>query len=241
MTDLREALQYLMEEQALPYVNEIDGEVYSDRKLYRISHNPKAEPISMNTLSSLVDYIKANIDDMKGEMIIHVKSATKVSMYSKLDDERIRECIAEVNAKVPSFSFNHFHDHEEFIINMQSKFLDTDDKKHIQRFAGTVENGTLTTYGDDGVTQKAVIKEGVASKSDTIVPNPVTLKAYRTFVEVEQPESDFIFRLRQGRVGEIQCALFEADGGAWEIAAMKKIKEYLEFELEGVEGFIVIS
>jgi hypothetical protein len=27
------------------------------------------------------------------------------------------------------------------------------------------------------------------------------------------------------------CALFEADGGAWKIKAMKRIKEYLEEEL----------
>ena len=40
----------------------------------------------------------------------------------------------------------------------------------------------------------------------------------------------------------ITCALFEADGGAWKNAAMKSIKEYLEFELEDYKDqFTVIS
>ena len=35
--------------------------------------------------------------------------------------------------------------------------------------------------------------------------------------------------------------MFEADGGAWKRDAMRKIQEYLEFELNDVEGFTVIS
>ena len=66
------------------------------------------------------------------------------------------------------------------------------------------------------------------------------LRPYRTFTEVVQPASDFIFRMKEDR--GITCALFEADGGAWKNAAMKNIKEYLEFELEGYQDqFIVIS
>lgn len=47
------------------------------------------------------------------------------------------------------------------------------------KFAGTVESGTLAEYGDDGVTQKATVKTGIASKGDAIVPNPVKLKGTR--------------------------------------------------------------
>lgn len=61
------------------------------------------------------------------------------------------------------------------------------DRDLILKFAGTVENGTIAQYGDDGVTQKATVKTGIASKGDAIVPNPVRLRPYRTFIEVEQP------------------------------------------------------
>ena len=197
----------------------------------------------MNTLSSLIDYIKANVDEMPGKMIIHVQSPTLVQMYSELDYERKREYMVEVNASVPDFRFNQFSDHEPFCINLQSKFIDDPDTDRalLLKFAGTVEAGTVAEYGDDGVTQKATVKTGIASKGEAIVPSPVTLKPFRTFVEVEQPLSNFVFRMKQDRHDGIQCALFEADGGAWKIAAMREIKTYLKEQLEGMEGFIVIS
>lgn len=39
----------------------------------------------------------------------------------------------------------------------------------------------------------------------------------------------------------VQCALFEADGGAWRLNAMANIKEYLEHELSDLEQFTVIA
>ena len=81
---------------------------------------------------------------------------------------------------------------------------------------------------------------GIASKSDAVVPNPVKLRPYRTFVEVEQPVSEFVFRMKDNN--GITCALFEADGGAWKNTAMRNIKNYLESELEDYkEQFTVIS
>jgi hypothetical protein len=58
---------------------------------------------------------------------------------------------------------------------------------------------------------------------------------------VDQPISSFIFRMKDDRCGGVQCALFEADGGAWKINAMEAIKAYLIRELEGFDNFIVIS
>ena len=237
---IKEALQYIVG-MSTPCIREIKGETYSDKPLERISHNPKASAIEMTTLTSLVEYIKADIDSMSGKMIVHVSSPSRVELYSQLDDDRKREYLAEVNAQVPEFRYGTFIDHESFLIALQSKFIENDDRKVLTKFAGTVENGTLAKYGDDGVTQKATIKTGISSKSDAIVPNPVKLKPFRTFVEAEQPESSFLFRLREGGGGEIACALFEADGGAWKNEAMKNIKEYLEKELGGLPQFTVIS
>lgn len=222
-------------------VQEIGGQMYSDKPLERVNFNPRADAVRMSTLTSLVDYIKANIDTMSEKMIIHVVSPTKVRLYSSLDKEREREYIVDVVANLPSIDFDRFIDHESFCIGLQSKFVQDPetDVAMVLKFAGTVEDGTVAQYGDDGVTQEATIKTGIASKADAKVPNPVRLRPYRTFHEVEQPASDFIFRMKSER--GISCALFEADGGAWENAAMTNIKNYLEYELADVEGFTVIS
>lgn len=235
----KEALVYLMEEMAPVTEHEIGGETFSDRPLHRVDALRRAEPIRLSTLSSFVDFIKAGYD-IEMRLYAHVVSPTEVQLYSELDSERGREHLVKCVANVPGFTFDRFMPHDSFCIAMQSKFMDSPDRALLLKFAGTVEAGSIAEYGDDGVTQKATVKTGIASKGDAIVPNPVSLIAYRTFIEVEQPAAQYIFRMQQGS-GGVQCALFEADGGAWAIAAMQRIRHYLETALSDVDGLVVIS
>lgn len=237
---LKKAIEYIVD-LSTPTVKEINGQTYSDKSLYRINHNPKAKQIEMNTLSSLVDYIRSKADKLPNKMFVHIVSPTSVELFSVLDDDRSREYLVEVHAKVPNFSFNNFIDHESFCINLQSKFNDTLDRALLLKFAGTIEAGSLAEYGDDGITQKATVKTGIASKGEAIVPNPVELCAFRTFVEVEQPTSKFVFRMKQDKYDGIKCGLFEADGGAWEIGAMDNIRHYLEAKLSDITEVIILS
>ena len=117
---------------------------------------------------------------------------------------------------------------------------ETTDIAAVLKFAGSVSAGSIKEYGDDGVTQKATVRQGVASKAEAIVPSPCTLRPFRTFPEVEQPASRFIFRMKEGRGETVESALYEADGGAWKDEAMENIRVYLEAKLEGT-GVIVIS
>ena len=238
---IKEALQYIV---GLGKAEEhvINGACYSDKPLHRIdTYYPKADAIEMHTLTSLVDYIKSEVDEMPPRMIVEVKSPTEVELYSQLDPNRDRESLVVASARVPGFEFDRFVEHEKFCINLQSKFIPSDDRELILKFAGTVEAGSVSEYGDDGVTQKATIKTGLASKGDAIVPNPVCLRPYRTFLEVEQPESAFVFRMKQDSYGSVMCAIFEADRGAWKMDATQAIKEYLQRELDGMPQFTVIS
>lgn len=240
MNGLREASEYVVGLRK-PEILEINGEQYSDKSLTRICHNPKAARIEMTTLTSFVEYLKSGIDDMDERMIVHVVSPTQVQLYSQLDLDREREYLVRVNAQVPEFIYGVYMGHESFLIALQSKFIDNPDRELLLKFTGTVENGTVAQYGDDSVTQKATVKTGIASKGEAIVPNPVKLRPFRTFIEVEQPESAFVFRMKQEERSGVACAIFEADGGAWKNAAMKNIKEYLQFELAELPQFTVIS
>lgn len=236
---IQKALQYIVN-LAEPKVQTINGETYSDKALHHVSFNPKARPIMLNTLTSLVDYLISGFDS-HGRLFVHVVSPTEVAVFSALDGERIREELLTVNALVPRFDFGRFMEHEAFCIGLQSKFLNSGDRALLLKFAGTVEAGSVAQYGDDGVTQKATVKTGVASKADAVVPNPVTLSAYRTFMEVDQPAAQYVFRMKQGPGGDVQCALFEADGGAWQAEAKEAIKDYLIAKFEGYNDIVVIS
>ncbi len=245
---IEKALKYIvgLGETKVKEVTLPDGtlQAYSDRPLSLLEkHIPVAEPISMCTLTSLLDYIREDVDTMASRMVIHVASPEEVQLYSCLNEKRRRECLVTVKSQVPSFSYGRFMEHEAFCIGVQSKFIDDPgtDKELLLKFAGTVESGSVAEYGDDGVTQKATVRKGIASKTDAIVPNPVRLRPYRTFPEVEQPASSFIFRMKESSDG-VCCALFEADGGAWKNEAMQNIKEYLKENLsDRLEQFTVIS
>lgn len=230
---IKEALQYIVGLKE-PVVKEINGHTYSDKALERISYIPYASAIELSTLTSLVEYIKSNTDYLPEKMLVHVVSPVHVVLCSHLNGERKRETIAKVCANLPDFRFGRFIDTEEFVIALQSKFLANADRELVLKFAGTVEVGSVQEYGDDGVSQKASVKTGITSKSEAIVPNPVTLAPYRTFHEVAQPESKFIFRMNSDC--GVQCALFEADGGAWQSEAMNNVKEYLKAELQDYVG-----
>ena len=234
MDGLKEALQYitgLKEASMEPKVVTIDGKTYCNKDLKRYHVFDKASSIDVNTLTAIVDYIKGKPEELRGTMILHIHNPRKVSLYSGLIDERTREYLIEASAIVNSFSFDNWYDQERFLIELQANFLNNDDLEKIKKVSGNIKAGTTANYDDDGVSQKTTIKSGIANNTDVIVPNPVKLKPYRTFNEVEQPESDYVFRIKDTDRGPA-FKLVEADGGIWKMAAMKRIKEYFEFELK---------
>lgn len=228
-------------ELATPTTLGIEGQLYCNQNLKRVNKELRAEPLRVNSLSSLIDYIKGAKDLKSCDYIVQIVSPEKVSLISSLDTDRERETLMVAVAELPEFSFGRNIPHESFIIGVRSKFKENSDRELVLKFAGTVKSGTVKEYGDDGITQKATVKHGVSSMSEAIVPSPCQLAPYRTFIEVEQPESSFIFRLKEDSDGEISCALHEADGGAWRLEAIKNIKQYLSDQLGDQGNILIIS
>lgn len=92
---------------------------------------------------------------------------------------------------------------------------------------------------DNGMTQTVQVKKGIALAAREQVRPIVNLRPYRTFLEVEQPESAFLIRVREG----MQVGIIEADGGMWKIEARRNIAAYLEKELKELieSGNVVVS
>lgn len=233
--DLRDAIDYLVdlaEEAKEPKVVDIAGKTYCDKSLKRYDKQEKAAPLTATSLNSLLDYINGKSDELRESMIIHVESPTSVRLISGLDKERDREELFRVTTNPNGFSFDNYYEQERFIINMQTAFQQSDETALILTVAGNVENKTVANYGDDGTSQKATISKGIAGKEDVIVPNPVTLKPYRTFLEVDQPESKFIFRIGEAGDGSPLFKLVEADGGIWKYDAVDQIKAFIKSNLK---------
>ena len=108
--------------------------------------------------------------------------------------------------------------------SIQANFQPSPDLELIMKVAGNVERKNKQSYSDDGVSQVATMTVGVAAKADVIVPNPVTLIPYRTFQEVAQPASKFVFRI--GDKDEPAFMIVEAENGIWKNEAVANIKKY---------------
>ena len=229
----KEALEYLVELgiKEDPIVDLPQG-TFTKERLTRVTE-PKAETLIVSTLTGLVDYIKSNIDTLPEKLLIQVKSHKEVALYSPLNVDRDREEYIRVEAILPNnVVYDRFLSTEQFNIMLQSSFVDVGTKSTLLKYTGLVQDEAVKTTGDDGVSQQVTVKTGVASVGQAIVPNPVELAPYRTFPEVEQPISKFIFRMQEGP----KAAIFEADGGAWINKAILNIKGYLQEQLKELEN-----
>lgn len=238
MENLKEALQYLValgEKSASPEVLEICGKTYATKDLTQYGGIEYARSLEVSSLTAVLDYIAAARAEFRQDMILHVESPKKVSLVSCLDEARRRECLLTAKANVSEFEFDRWYDQERFIMELQANFLPNEELTLLQAVAGNVEGGTTASYGDDGVSQKTTIKSGIATREDVVVPNPATLIPWRTFPEIEQPESKFVFRIRDNRDGAPEFKLLEADGGVWKTDAIAQIKEYLKNGLGSID------
>ena len=234
MSISKEALEYLVElgyeEDALV---ETDKGLFSKMPLTRVKL-PKVETLHVSTLNSVVDFIEENVDDYHGEWLIQVVNHKEVRLLTPINEGE-RDVILRAEAILPeSIPYGRFIDTENFNIALQSRFADKGDRALLLKFTGLIRDDAVKVTGDDGVSQKTTIKTGVATVGEAVVPNPVILAPYRTFPEIEQVESKFIFRMQEGP----SASLFEADGGAWINETMERIREYLVDRLTSSEPIV---
>jgi len=221
---IKEALQYLLSLGEAKKL-EIGKQIFSDKALHHI-REATPEALVVRNLSGLVEYVMNNYDKQP-PMLIHVAGPTEVNVMSTFNRDMKRNELVQAKALLPDIPFKRFLDVEEFNILLQSCFVENEHRAMMLALIGNVQEENVATFGDDGISQQVTAKTGIATVGNVKVPNPVRLKPFRTFVEITQPESNFVFRMQKGPV----AALFEADGGAWKLEAIRSIREYLDQQL----------
>ncbi|WZL82659.1 hypothetical protein QBE53_05985 [Vallitaleaceae bacterium 9-2] len=236
---IREAIEFLLSKQA-NFETYVDGygkeHIGYDGKHFRITADTISKGFELTTLQGVVDYISENIDaeEHESELTIHIISPSKVKIYTDLNQDLARTEVVSSNAILSGFQMDHWYDSETFMIHLLSNFVNTDDLKKLVQLIGTISVDEGVTTEDDGFTQKVTARKGVHLKGNELLPPRVQLSPIRTFVEVEQPISEFSLRVKEER-GIIYGALFQADGGYWRIEAMQNIKNYLQENLESLD------
>lgn len=239
MENLKEALEYAVElkDGQKKIVVGYEGKEWFDAKAHDLRElDPRRypKPLQLSSLTSLVEYIRKQLDQtgLYANLIVHVTDHDTVEVKTELDDESRRRVLAVAKAIIPKIRYEQFMDVEQFNIMMQSNFIPNGDSEVVLNYASAIKIDKGAEIADNGVSQVTTIKTGVSTLQLAKAPNPVTLKPYRTFQEVDQPESKFVFRINDAP----GCALFEADGGIWRAEAKALIAEYLHTNLIVEQG-----
>jgi hypothetical protein len=222
-----EAIKKLSQEAAKPEIVEIDGRKYYTKSLTRCGL-PEPESLHVNALTAVMDYLNKNPDGLiLSDVTVLVDNPTTVRVLSTLQGAFQQRCVF-LTAQISGgrFRFGTWYNIEEFNIALQSMFVQDETTETILKIVGNVTDGTVTAFSDDGISQQVQAKAGVARVANVPVPNPVVLQPFRTFSEVKQPASKFIFRMKSGADSPL-CALYEADGGAWAGEAITNVKGWL--------------
>ena len=239
---IKEAIDYLLKLKRQETIK-IEEREYSTLELQPI-YEAECKPIEVYNLNSLIEYLKNNPDKQTENIkIINVINPLKVvaqsSLYGKFK-QRETYIIVNYSNLIPNITFERYLKIEEFIIMLKSKFIMTEDLERVIKVVGNITDENVTNYNDDGITQKVTTKTGIARVGEVALPPKIKLKPYRTFVEIEQPESEFLLRAQKG-YGGIELALFEADGGAWKKEAINNIAKYLKDNLKGMDNITILN
>jgi hypothetical protein len=233
---IRAAIEKILE-MAAPTEIMINGIDYTNRNIRPVSP-PRTERLDFKSLKGLCDAIKAEHSESIGELIVRVTRATQVDVFSfPYGNDHQRDYLYSCKAQLPVHDFGHFITLENMIIALRSKYVRTASlDEHIQLVGSIFEESSVVT-SDDGISQNVAVRKGIALKANKTINPIVRLTPFRTFSDVEQPASDFLFRIKEGGT----AALFEADGGAWENEARRNIAMFLRTELEELKDIITIA
>jgi hypothetical protein len=205
---------------------------YVTRPVFIPPAEPAMDTLEFHTLNGLLAYVKANPDGLE-DYSLHIVDETSVEYIGPIFGRHAQRMIAaRATAQAilgdECFRFGTYYEVEEFVIKLSTLFVQEDELGQVIKLVGNIKEEKVRNTEDDGISQRVLARAGVASVAEVRVPNPVILRPYRTFREVEQPPSPFLLRLRGGREGGLpSCALFEADGGGWKLEAIQDIESYL--------------
>lgn len=226
-------------ELATPKTFEIEGSVYSTHELHSVEFmKRRPKPIEVTGLDSVCKLVRNESDHIGRKLFIQVKNFKEVAVFTTLDGDEERFRLYTCVADTPNVTTGSFMPYEKAVIELRSLYIPNPDHDYLLKLISSVSSESKVTSTDNGVTQSVEAKTGIALNSMVQVKPRVSLRPFRTFVEVEQPESDFLLRISErGEIG-----VYPADGGVWKLEATRNIAGYFEEALKDLieAGSVVV-
>lgn len=226
-------------ELAAPTTYEIDGRTYSSEALRRIDPPKyKPEPICVTGLDSICKLVQNETKAVGRKIFIRIAAYNKVSVFSTYDDQYERAYLYKCEADTPYVTVDRFMEYEKAVIELRSLYIPNKGTEYLLDLLGSISSESKVTSADNGVTQTVEAKSGISLKQQVAIKPRVELRPFRTFIEVAQPESEFLLRIS----GDGKIGLYEADGGVWKLEATRNVAAYFEKELKDLikSGDVVV-
>jgi len=185
----------------------------------------------LSSLSGLCDIIKAEIEREAAAKpyFLIVENYATVGVYGSYEYNYSRKALYSAVADNKDFDFGR-QPLEQAIISLQSRYVNGGDVEYIIGLLSRISKKAEVNSEDNGVTQRVQTNKGISLKDVETVRNRVKLSPFRTFMEIEQPESEYLLRLAESN-SDIIVSLTESDGGAWKLTAKANIANYLRENL----------
>lgn len=228
---IKEAIKHI-QETALPLIREIGGSTFvitsaGDTEEIRptIDH---PDTLTLQSLDALVKLVQTEaVATHGGPLYITIPNHLTVNCFTQPGERGYRQFFYKAEATdVPGWDAKVSMAFEPTQIALRTRFQDTPDAQYLQRLLSDITTGSHVTLNDSGIATQVVTKKGVALQQNEPIKPIVSLKPYRTFQEIEQPESLFLIR-----VNEREICFIEADGGMWKLRARETVKAFLEEKL----------
>jgi hypothetical protein len=230
---IKEAIEKILSLAPNEMITDMFGREWSTKELHEFEE-PVYPLLTVDTLTGFIDYVKEVVKT--DNVFLFVESPFRVMCLGLqvIKPNLTRGLFGGALYEYHGFQFNNFVDLERFIIDLQVMFEQDDNTAKILKIVGNLADSSVTTFSDDGVSQAVASKTTLTKVENVEIPRIIELAPWRTFREIEQPKSKFIFRMRQQKEQPPACALFDVGGDLWKIEAMEKIKAYLEEKLPGI-------
>jgi|APSaa5957512576_1039674.scaffolds.fasta_scaffold44149_3 hypothetical protein len=200
---------------------------------YKIAPEPTVRPLHTHTLQSVIDVLTAKFEaEHAKDLLIYISSPEAVSLISNsVTKDLQRHCLVDADAYVFDFYFGTEYSYESFIIALNSQFQDNPGKTNLLKALSQISKKVENSLSDTGISQEFKAKAGITTSVK--LENPIELIPFRTFPEVEQPASLFVFRMLESK-GTVRLILQEAGGSQWKLEAIKHIRQWFEAQKLGV-------
>jgi len=185
---------------------------------------PRMTSLELHSLESTCKQVKPENGQYA---VIHLNRVSVCSDF-KGNKTEFRKVDIETVPLLPQdgFKFGRRMDIEEFIIAASDGFVDDDNIRALIAGVSKISSVDEADFSDDGVSQNVTYKQGVRKQKGALEPF-VFLRPYRTFAELEQPQSRFLLRISQDAQKQPFISLHEASGYGWRNEILQKTYEYV--------------